>query len=454
MRARTSGRADAAEALDAAYAAPHVGALPAGPLRSIADVAGVTVGHATLDARGVQTGVSVVRPHAGDVYRDKVPAAAAVINGFGKSIGLVQVDELGVLETPLALTNTFGVGALAQAQIRAAIDANPQIGRAWPSVNPLVFECNDGYLNDLHAFAVTPAHYAQALADARRAFARGAVGAGRGMSCFDLKGGIGSASRVVRAAGEAWTVGALVLANFGRLPMLTIAGVPVGRMIAERDAGGAPGAGGGQGADGARDDVAAAGARGERGDGPHGTHGAHGTHGTHGTHGAHGAHGRENAGTGGGAAGGLAPRRGRDAGASSPGAAPDAAPPEQGSIIMLVATDAPLSSRQLKRVALRAAAGLARTGSVYGHGSGDIALAFSTAYTVPHDAERVSLPALVADAALDPLFAAAADSVEQAIVDALWRATRVTGRDGHTRRALRDAAPELERWLRAARAGA
>ncbi|AJX92759.1 peptidase S58 family protein [Burkholderia pseudomallei MSHR7527] len=445
MRARTSGRADAAEALDAADAAPHVGALPAGPLRSIADVAGVTVGHATLDARGVQTGVSVVRPHAGDVYRDKVPAAAAVINGFGKSIGLVQVDELGVLETPLALTNTFGVGALAQAQIRAAIDANPQIGRAWPSVNPLVFECNDGYLNDLHAFAVTPAHYAQALADARRAFARGAVGAGRGMSCFDLKGGIGSASRVVRAAGEAWTVGALVLANFGRLPMLTIAGVPVGRMIAERDAGGAPGAGGGQGADGARDDVAAAGARGERGDGSHGTHG---------THGAHGAHGRENAGTGGGAAGGLAPRRGRDAGASSPGAAPDAAPPEQGSIIMLVATDAPLSSRQLKRVALRAAAGLARTGSVYGHGSGDIALAFSTAYTVPHDAERVSLPALVADAALDPLFAAAADSVEQAIVDALWRATRVTGRDGHTRRALRDAAPELERWLRAARAGA
>lgn len=448
MRARTSGRADAAEALDAADAAPHVGALPAGPLRSIADVAGVTVGHATLDARGVQTGVSVVRPHAGDVYRDKVPAAAAVINGFGKSIGLVQVDELGVLETPLALTNTFGVGALAQAQIRAAIDANPQIGRAWPSVNPLVFECNDGYLNDLHAFAVTPAHYAQALADARRAFARGAVGAGRGMSCFDLKGGIGSASRVVRAAGEAWTVGALVLANFGRLPMLTIAGVPVGRMIAERDAGGAPGAGGGQGADGARDDVAAAGARGERGDG------SHGTHGTHGAHGAHGAHGRENAGTGGGAAGGLAPRRGRDAGASSPGAAPDAAPPEQGSIIMLVATDAPLSSRQLKRVALRAAVGLARTGSVYGHGSGDIALAFSTAYTVPHDAERVSLPALVADAALDPLFAAAADSVEQAIVDALWRATRVTGRDGHTRRALRDAAPELERWLRAARAGA
>ncbi|AOJ04879.1 MULTISPECIES: DmpA family aminopeptidase [Burkholderia] len=382
-----------------AAAAPHVGALPAGPLGSLADVAGVTVGHATLDAHGVQTGVTVVRPHAGDVYRDKAPAAAAVINGFGKSIGLMQVDELGVVETPLALTNTFGVAAVAHAQIRAAIDANPRIGRAWPTVNPLVFECNDGYLNDLHAFAVTPAHYAQALADARPGFARGAVGAGRGMSCFDLKGGIGSASRVVRAAGDAWTVGALVLANFGRLPMLTIAGVPVGRMIAGRDAGGS-------------------GKAGRSGD-PDG------------------------------AGGGIAPRGAPDAAASHP----DAPPPEQGSIIMLVATDAPLSSRQLKRVALRAAAGLARTGSVYGHGSGDIALAFSTAYTVPHDAERVALPALVADAALDPLFAAAADSVEQAIVDALWQATRVAGRDGHARRALRDAAPELERWLRESRAG-
>ncbi|MDN7674489.1 P1 family peptidase [Burkholderia oklahomensis] len=376
-----------------ASAAPHVGALSAGPLGSLADVAGVTVGHATLDADGVQTGVTVVRPHAGDVYCDKAPAAAAVINGFGKSVGLVQVDELGVLETPLALTNTFGVAAVAHAQIRAAIGAHPRIGREWPTVNPLVFECNDGYLNDLHAFAVTPAHYAQALADARPAFARGAVGAGRGMSCFDLKGGIGSASRVVRAAGDAWTVGALVLANFGRLPMLTIAGVPVGRMIAERDAGGKGGKGG-EGGEGAR-------------------------------------------------------RSALDAAASHP----DAPPPEQGSIIMLVATDAPLSSRQLKRVARRAAAGLARTGSVYGHGSGDIALAWSTAYTVPHDAERVALPPLVADAALDPLFAAAADSVEQAIVDALWQAASVAGRDGHTRRALRDAAPELERWLRESRAG-
>lgn len=342
--------------------------LPAGPRGTIADVPGVTVGHCTLDAGAVQTGVTVVKPHAGDVYRSKAPAGAAVINGFGKSVGLVQVDELGVLDTPIALTNTFGVGAVAHAQIRAAIAANPRIGRDWPTVNPLVFECNDGYLNDLHAFAVSASHYDDACRAATRDVVRGAVGAGRGMSCFDLKGGIGSASRIATAAGRSYTVGALVLANFGRLPMLTLGGVPVGRIVTAR--------------------VAAA----------------------------------------------------------------PAAPPEQGSIITLLATDAPLDARQLARLARRAAAGLARTGSVYGHGSGDIALAFSTAYTIVHDAPFVTLPALLADSVLDPLFHAAAESVEHAIVDALLQAVTVTGRDGHVRQALRDAVPELDRLLHEGRA--
>ncbi|KWB43614.1 aminopeptidase [Burkholderia ubonensis] len=337
--------------------------LPAGPRGTIADVPGVTVGHCTLDAGAVQTGVTVVKPHAGDAYRSKAPAGAAVINGFGKSVGLVQVDELGVLDTPIALTNTFGVGAVAHAQIRAAIAANPRIGRDWPTVNPLVFECNDGYLNDLHAFAVGASHYDDACRAATRDVVRGAVGAGRGMSCFDLKGGIGSASRIAAAAGRSYTVGALVLANFGRLPMLTLGGVPVGRIVTARTA------------------------------------------------------------------------------------AEQAAPSEQGSIIMLLATDAPLDARQLARLARRAAAGLARTGSVYGHGSGDIALAFSTAYTIAHDAQFVTLPALLADSVLDPLFQAAAESVEHAIVDALLQAVTVTGRDAHVRQALRDAVPELDRLL-------
>jgi D-aminopeptidase len=333
--------------------APHVGALAAGPLGTIADVAGVTVGHCTLDEGAVQTGVTVVRPHDGDVYRRKVPAAASVINGFGKSIGLVQVDELGVLETPIALTNTFGVGTVANAQIRAAVVANPEIGREWPTVNPLVFECNDGYLNDIQALAIHEAHYHRALQACGRAFERGSAGAGRGMSCFELKGGIGSGSRIAQVAGHSFMTGALVLANFGRLPMLTLAGVALGRSLAASEQ-------------------------------------------------------------------------------------QEQQKPEHGSIIMIIATDAPLDSRQLRRLSMRAAAGLARTGSVYGPGSGDISLAFTTAYTVSHLDDLVAVPALVSDARLDPLFQAAADSVEQAIIDALFSAESVTGRDGHRRLSLKD----------------
>ncbi|MFP3889278.1 P1 family peptidase [uncultured Ralstonia sp.] len=332
---------------------PSIGTLPAGPRNSITDVAGVTVGHATLAGGDLQTGVTVVRPHAGDPFLDKVPAACAVINGFGKSVGLVQVEELGVLETPIALTNTFAVGAVAQAQILQAVEANPQIGRQWSTVNPLVFECNDGYLNDLQAFAVGDVHYNAAYAAAGADVAQGAIGAGRGMSSFGVKGGIGSASRVVTLAdGAQRTVGALVLSNFGVTANLTLAGKHVGPALARA--------------------LAAA-----------------------------------------------------------------VAEPEKGSIIMVLATDAPLDARQLRRLALRAGAGLARTGSVYGHGSGDIALAFSTAYTVPHLGTRpMPAVAMTHEAHLDPLFQAAADSVEQAIVHALFHAETVTGRDGHVRRAL------------------
>jgi D-aminopeptidase len=368
--------------------APHIGALPSGPRATIADVDGVTVGHVTLDEGAVQTGVTVICPHGGDLFLAKVPAAASVINGFGKSIGLVQVEELGVLETPIALTNTFGVAAVAQAQIRAAIHAHPQIGREWSTVNPLVFECNDGYLNDIQALSVIERHYNSACEAASGDVASGSVGAGRGMSCFDLKGGIGNASRVIDVAGRSYTVGALVLANFGRLPMLTIDGMPLGRVLAERAAKAV-------------------------------------------------------------SAGSAALAHPENSTASANPAIPaTAAKPEQGSIIMIVATDAPLDARQLKRLSLRAAAGLARTGSVYGHGSGDIALAFSTAYTVPQESDFVALPPVLADARLDPLFRACADSVEQAIVDALWSATSVTGRDGHRRLSLHDTAPDLAQLLK------
>lgn len=329
--------------------APRIGTLPSGPLDLVSDVAGVTVGHCTLAEGPLQTGVTVVKPHAGDPYRDRVPAAAVVLNGFGKSIGLVQLDELGGLETPIALTNTFAVGAVAQAQIRACVAANPQCGRRMATVNPLVFECNDGQLNDLQALAIGESHYRQALDAAAAEFAQGAVGAGRGMSSFGVKGGIGSASRM--AGG--YTVGALVLSNYGRPEQLTLAGRPLGAVLAAK----------------------------------------------------------------------LAAR-------------PE---PEKGSIIMLLATDAPLDARQLRRLALRAGAGLARSGSVFGHGSGDIALAFSTAYTLPQDPARpMPAVALLHDARLDPLFQAAADATEQAIVHALWQAETVEGRDGQRRLALRE----------------
>ncbi|MDQ2147319.1 P1 family peptidase [Alcaligenaceae bacterium C4P045] len=342
-------------------ATPRVGWLPAGPRDAITDVAGVTVGHDTIADGALQTGVTVVRPHAGDIYLHKVPAAATVINGFGKSCGLIQIEELGVMETPIALTNTFGVPAVAQAQICAAIAANPEIGRAWPTVNALVLECNDGYLNDIQAMAVTPAHYERALAAAAVAVPEGAVGAGRGMSSFGFKGGIGTASRSVSLAGVPAVVGALVLSNFGRPHQLTVAGHPVGRQLAHD--------------------------------------------------------------------------------------AETAQAPEKGSIILLLATDAVLDARQLRRLSLRAGAGLARTGSVFGHGSGDIALAFSTAYTVPHDV-KTPMPAVtcVHETLLDPLFEAAAEACEQAIVNALWRAETVTGRDGHRRAAITDSITDWPTW--------
>jgi len=349
-----------------ALGAPRVGTLPAGALDAITDVAGVALGHCTLDGGATQTGATVLLPQPGNLFLHKLPAGLAVINGFGKSIGLMQVQELGTLESPIALVSTLAVGTAATALVRDALARNAELARSLPTLNPLVFECNDGWLNDARTLALQESHVAQALAAAHAAqqagqgsFEQGSVGAGRGMSCHGLKGGIGSASRRVAWQGRESTVGALVLANHGRPEALTIAGRRIGaplqaRMDAEADAG-----------------------------------------------------------------------------------------PERGSIIVLLATDAPLDARQLGRVARRAAAGLARTGSDYGHGSGDIALAFSTAWRVPQQAdEPMPAVAMLHEAALDGVFQAAAEATEQAIVHALFAATTVRGRDGRTRHALTELAPD------------
>jgi D-aminopeptidase len=190
--------------------------LPTGVRNSIADVPGVRVGHTTLLAGDVRTGVTAILPHDGDLFRDKVVAAAVVLNGFGKSTGLVQMNELGTLETPILLTNTFAVGTCVDALIRRAVAENPGIGRQTSTVNPVVLECNDGYLNDIQVMAVTEGNAIAAIEAARGDFAVGAVGAGTGMSCFGLKGGIGSSSRRILLDGDAYHLGVLVLANFGR----------------------------------------------------------------------------------------------------------------------------------------------------------------------------------------------------------------------------------------------
>jgi D-aminopeptidase len=210
-----------------------LGDLAPGPLNTLADVAGVTVGHATLKGGAINTGVTAILPHGGNIFRDKVLAASVVFNGFGKTTGLVQVDELGQIETPILLTNTLSVGTAAEALVRYKLRRNPEIGTTTGTVNPVVGECNDGFLNDIRGLHVTASHVDEAIASASTSVVQGAVGAGTGMSAYGLKGGIGSASRRIELAGQACTLGILVLANFGRLPDLTIAGRPVGRRIAE-----------------------------------------------------------------------------------------------------------------------------------------------------------------------------------------------------------------------------
>lgn len=353
----------------------RIGVLPTGPLDAITDVAGVAVGHCTLDQGAVQTGATALLPAPGNLFLHKLPAGCAVINGFGKSAGLMQLQELGTLESPIVLTSTFGVGPAFTALVRDAIRDTPELARGLPTLNPVVLECNDGWLNDAQALALTEDHVAQALAQARaaqaasdRAVVQGSIGAGRGMSCFGLKGGIGTASRRAAWQGHRFILGALVLANYGRPEALTLAGRRLGPLLQAR--------------------------------------------------------------------------------AAAAGAAPGPSGPERGSIIVVLATDAPLDARQLGRLARRAAAGLARTGSDYGHGSGDIALAFSTAWRVPQRADDP--PPTVAplhEAALDVLFQAAAEATEQAIVHALFAATAVTGRNSHHRPAFTDLAPDWRELL-------
>ncbi len=219
----------------------RVGRLPKGPLNKLTDVPGVLVGHCTLDTDRYKTGVTVVLPGPDNPFFRKPVAAAHVLNGYGKSLGLMQVDELGVLETPIALTGTLNVGLVHDAMVEMMLERCQGEGKRFTSVNPLVLECNDGRLSDIAARPVRLSHVRAAFADAREDFEEGAVGAGRGMICHGLKGGIGSASRRIELDGETYTLGLLALTNHGRMDDLQIAGEAVGaRIRRELDAREAP----------------------------------------------------------------------------------------------------------------------------------------------------------------------------------------------------------------------
>jgi D-aminopeptidase len=348
-----------------------VGILPAGPLNAITDVAGVRVGHTTL-VRGenIRTGVTAILPHDGNLFREKVPGAVFVGNGFGKLAGSTQVNELGEIETPILLASTLSVPRVADALLdyMLAMPGNEDV----QSVNPLVGETNDGYLNDIRGRHTGREEVLAAISKSRGgAVEEGAVGAGTGTVAFGFKGGIGTSSRRLPASLGGYTVGVLVQTNFGGV--LTIAGAPVGRELGRyylkeelERAGGPPAAGG-------------------------------------------------------------------------TGEPVDKA---DGSIIIVIATDAPVDARNLRRMAARSMSGLARTGSAATQGSGDYAIAFSTAREVrirtDHPPAGARLPRelkLLPNDAMSPLFLAVIEATEEAIYNSLFRATTVTGR-GRTVEAL------------------
>ena len=348
-----------------------VGILPPGPLNSITDVGGVTVGHTTI-IRGdnIRTGVTAIRPHSGNLFREKVPAAIYVGNGFGKLMGSTQVDELGEIETPVLLTSTLNVPRVADALLdyMLALPGNEDV----QSVNAIVAETNDGYLNDIRGRHVTREDVFAALKNAKGGeIEEGSVGAGTGTVAFGFKGGIGTASRKLPARLGGYTVGVLVQTNYGGV--LTINGAPVGQELERYYL---------------KDQLT----------------------------------------------------RSRITRCQDH---PDPAQCADGSVIVVIATDAPVDARNLKRMGARSMFGLARTGAAATNGSGDYAIAFTTAIDgrVKSSTSQTRTTSLLSNDAMSPLFLAVIEATEEAVYNSLFRATTVTGR-GRTVEAL-----PLERTL-------
>src|SRR5690554_4300307 len=276
-----------------------IGLLPTGKNNMITDVPGVTVGHATINSpEEIKTGITAVLPHRGNLFKEKVIAASYVFNGFGKTVGLIQVNELGTIETPIILTNTLSIGVVTDGLIAYMLEQTAEIGDETGTVNPLVLECNDGYLNNIRNIALKKEDVYKAIKSADTIFAQGSIGAGTGMRCLGFKGGIGSASRILKIKNETYTLGVLVNSNFqgNSSSELIIKGRHLGKLINKKPS---------------NDHI-------------------------------------------------------------------------QGSIVVIIATDLPLSSLQLKRIAKRAEIGIGNTGGYAASGSGDIIIAFSVANKIVH----------------------------------------------------------------------
>ena len=343
-----------------------IGILAPGPLNAITDVEGVAVGHVTLvEGETIRTGVTAILPHGGNLFQDKVPAGFAVANGFGKFMGSTQIEELGEVEAPILLTNTLSVPEAAAAAIEWTL-ARPG-NEAVRSVNAVVGETNDGFLNDIRARRVAKADALAAIAAARPGpVAEGAVGAGTGTIAFGWKGGIGTGSRRLPQSLGGYTVGVLVQTNYGGV--LSVDGVPVGRSLGRYYL--------------------------------------------------------------------------KDALQSGAG---------DGSVVIVVATDAPLSDRNLERLARRSFLGIARTGSPITNGSGDYALAFSTAEAVRRTPERRSGVAQLAELPNDrvsPLFQAVVEATEEAVLNSMFKAETTDGHGGRIEALPLDRVLELYRARR------
>jgi len=327
-----------------------IGQMKKGERNAITDVKGVKVGHCTVDTALHKTGVTMVLPCTDDIFKNKMVAACHVLNGFGKTAGLGQIEELGTLETPIALTNTLNVGLVHDAMVEYMCRRGEASGYAVRSVNPIVCECNDASLNDIRHRAVGEKEVFLAIESASEAFLQGDVGAGKGMTCHDLKGGIGSSSRIFEIAGKQYTLGVLVQTNHGSLSDLTINGKRVGCEINRR----------------IQEDT-----------------------------------------------------------------------PDEGSCIMIVATDLPVTSRQLKRIIKRCSVGLARLGSYIGHGSGEVMVGFSTANRVPEEGGIMEMRC-VHESHINMAFRAVAEATEEAVLRSMLEAECVVGYSGKVRRSLRE----------------